>query len=114
LANPRYNVPVAAPVTKVQLFITCIVDSLYPSVGEAVVRVLERLGIEVEFPEAQTCCGQPGYNAGFRPEARRLALNFLDTFERSLAPIVTPSGSCAAMIVHGYADLFAHDPPNLA
>jgi L-lactate dehydrogenase complex protein LldE len=106
-------VPVAA-VSKVQLFITCIVDSLYPSVGEAVVRVLERMGVEVEFPEAQTCCGQPGYNAGFRPEARRLALSFLDVFEQSPAPIVTPSGSCAAMVVHGYADLFFDEPANLA
>jgi L-lactate dehydrogenase complex protein LldE len=100
--------------SKVQLFVTCIVDSLFPEVGEAVVSVLERLGIEVEFPEAQTCCGQPGYNAGFRPEARRLALNFLDVFERSPAPLVTPSGSCAAMVVHGYADLFAGDAKNLA
>jgi L-lactate dehydrogenase complex protein LldE len=97
----------------VQLFVTCIVDSLFPEVGEAVVSVLERLGVEVEFPEAQTCCGQPGYNAGFRAEARRLALNFLDVFERSPAPLVTPSGSCAAMVVHGYADLFAGDAQNL-
>ncbi|MEP7356045.1 MAG: (Fe-S)-binding protein [Anaerolineales bacterium] len=104
----------SSPITKVQLFVTCIVDSLYPSVGEAVVRVLERLGIEVEFPQAQTCCGQPGYNAGFRPEARRLALNFMNVFEQSPAPIVTPSGSCGAMIVHGYIDLFANEPANLA
>jgi L-lactate dehydrogenase complex protein LldE len=99
---------------RVQLFITCIVDSIYPLVGEAVVQVLERLGVEVEFPEAQTCCGQPGYNAGFRDEARQLALNFLDVFEKSEAPVVTPSGSCAAMIVHGFPDLFAEDAPNLA
>src|SRR5690349_959162 len=99
---------------RVQLFITCIVDSIYPAVGEAVVQVLERLGVEVEFPEAQTCCGQPGYNAGFRDEARQLALNFLDVFEKSDAPVVTPSGSCAAMIVHGLPDLFADDAPNLA
>ncbi len=102
------------PPNRVQLFITCIVDSLFPEVGEAVVNVLERLGVEVEFPETQTCCGQPGYNAGFRPEARALALRFLDTFEKSEAPLVTPSGSCAAMVVHGYHDLFADDPQNLA
>ena len=99
---------------KIQLFVTCIVDSLFPEVGESVVRVMERLGIEVEFPEAQTCCGQPGYNAGFRPEARRLALNTLEVFEGSPAPIIVPSGSCAAMVVHGYADLFADEPDNLA
>jgi len=85
-------------------------------VGEAAVEVLERLGVVVEFPEAQTCCGQPGYNAGFRADARELALNFMAVFERSDAPIVTPSGSCAAMIIHGYPDLLAeaHDPANLA
>ena len=99
---------------RVQLFITCIVDSLYPTVGEAVVEVLECLGVEVEFPEAQTCCGQPGYNAGFRDEARQLALNFLDVFEKSDAPVVTPSGSCAAMLIHGFPDLLADDAPNLA
>jgi L-lactate dehydrogenase complex protein LldE len=98
----------------VQLFVTCIVDSLFPEVGEATVAVLERLGVAVEFPEAQICCGQPGYNAGFRSEARRLALHTLEVFEASPAPLVVPSGSCAAMVVHGYADLFQDDPPNLA
>ncbi len=99
---------------KVQLFVTCIVDSLFPAVGESTVAVLERLGIAVEFPEAQICCGQPGYNAGFRPEARRLALSTMAVLEASPAPVVVPSGSCAAMIVHGYADLFHDDPLNLA
>jgi L-lactate dehydrogenase complex protein LldE len=102
------------PPKRVQLFITCIVDSLYPHVGEAVVTVLERLGVEVEFPEAQTCCGQPGFNGGFRAEARGLAVHHLDAFEKSDAPIVTPSGSCAAMVIHRYPELFADDPPNLA
>jgi L-lactate dehydrogenase complex protein LldE len=102
------------PPKRVQLFITCIVDSIYPQVGEAMVTVLERLGVTVNFPEAQTCCGQPGYNAGFRAEAKQLALNFLDVFEKSEAPIVTPSGSCAAMVAHGYPDLFADDAKNLA
>lgn len=99
---------------RVQLFVTCIIDALFPDVGEAAVRLLEHAGVEVDFPEAQTCCGQPGYNGGFRKEARRLALHFLDVFERSADPIVTPSGSCAAMIVHGYLDLFRDDPPNRA
>lgn len=76
--------------------------------------VLERLGIEVLFPEAQTCCGQPGYNSGFQTEARRLALHTLDVFERSPAPVVIPSGSCGAMVVKGYAHLFAHEPALLA
>lgn len=112
---------------RVQFFVTCIVDSLYPAVGEAAVAVLERRGVEVAFPEAQTCCGQPAYNAGFRREARQLALHFLDMFDppspsgrraggEGELPVVTPSGSCAAMVVHGYADLFAaeRDARNLA
>ena len=99
---------------RVQLFITCIIDSLYPQVGQAVVEILERLGLEVAFPEAQTCCAQPAYNGGFRAEARQVALRFLDVFEPT-APdaIVCPSGSCAAMVVHGYAELFRADPQNL-
>ncbi len=76
--------------------------------------VLERLGLEVLFPESQTCCGQPGYNSGFQAEARRLALHALDVFERSPAPVVIPSGSCGAMVVKGYPHLFAHEPALLA
>ncbi len=97
-----------------QLFVTCLIDALFPAVGEAAVAVLERLGVAVSFPRAQTCCGQPAFNGGFRAEARRMALHWLDVFERSPAPVVAPSGSCAAMIVHGYSDLFAGDPQNLA
>ncbi len=100
--------------TQVQLFATCIVDSLYPAVGQAVVDVLERLGVEVVFPAAQTCCGQPAYNGGFMREAQRVARHWLDVFEPSPAPIIVPSGSCAAMIVHGYLELFQSDPRNLA
>lgn len=99
---------------RVQLFITCMVDSLYPDVGTAVVAVLERLGVDVEFPAAQTCCGQPGFNGGFQAEAKRLALHHLDVFEKSDAPVIVPSGSCAAMVIHRYPELFADDPPNLA
>ncbi|MCS6909938.1 MAG: (Fe-S)-binding protein [Anaerolineales bacterium] len=93
---------------------TCIVDSLFPQVGEAVVKVLERLGVEVEFPDAQTCCGQPAYNGGFTVEARQVALHFLDVFAPTVPdPIVVSSGSCAAMVVHACPDLFKDDPPNL-
>jgi L-lactate dehydrogenase complex protein LldE len=95
--------------------VTCIADSLFPQVGEAAVAVLERLGLEVEFPEAQTCCGQPAYNGGFNAEARKVALHFLDVFEPTAPdPIVAPSGSCAAMVVHAYPELFKDDPLNLA
>lgn len=98
---------------KVQLFVTCIVDNLFPQAGTGVVTVLERLGIGVEFPPQQTCCGQPAYNAGFHSEARRVALRFLDVFSRSAAPIVAPSGSCVAIVRHSFPALFQHEPDNL-
>lgn len=97
----------------VQLFITCIVDAFYPRIGEAVVKVLDRVGVRADFPAAQTCCAQPAYNAGYRADARAVALHFMDVFSNTEGPIVTPSGSCAAMIRHGYPDLFADDPINL-
>ncbi len=97
----------------VTLFVTCMVDTFYPEVGEAVVDLLEGLGFQVTFPEAQTCCGQPAYNAGYREDAKALARRFLDVFENAEV-IVTPSGSCAAMIRHGYPDLFSDDPGTLA
>ncbi len=100
---------------RVQLFITCLVDSLFPHVGEAVVAVLEGLGMEVRFPPGQTCCGQPAYNGGFRDETRAIARHFLDVFEPTAPdPILVPSGSCAAMVTHSYADLFRDDPADLA
>lgn len=98
---------------KAQLFVTCLVDSLFPEVGESVVELLERAGVQVEFPEDQTCCGQPAFNAGFREEARRMALHTLDVFEATEGPLVIPSGSCAAMVKHGYPELFSDDPENL-
>lgn len=94
---------------RVQLFITCILDTLYPEVGEAVVRVLQRAGAAVEFPPDQTCCGQPAFNAGMRDEARRMAIHTIQVFEKTTGAVVVPSGSCAAMIRHGYLELFAHD-----
>lgn len=97
-----------APV-RVQLFITCILDTLYPEVGEAVVRVLERAGARVEFPPGQTCCGQPAFNAGMRRQARPAAIQTIRVFEGTSGPVVVPSGSCAAMIRHGYLELFAGD-----
>ena len=104
----------------VQLFITCLMDTFFPDAGEAVLDVLESQGVQVEFPPDQTCCGQPAYNAGFREEARATAVRFLDVFDAALeqapaaaAPIVCPSGSCTAMIKHGYLDLFKDDPDHL-
>jgi L-lactate dehydrogenase complex protein LldE len=85
------------------------IDMMYPETGMSVVKVLEHLGIEVEFPMDQTCCGQPGFNAGYRKEARAVAEQFLHAF-RNAEVIVTPSGSCAAMVRHEYPVLFANDP----
>ena len=75
-------------------------------------RVLRRLGVDVDFPEEQTCCGQPAFNSGFRSDAKPLAKRFLDTFEGSEA-VVIPSGSCTAMVRVFYPELL-HDEPDLA
>jgi L-lactate dehydrogenase complex protein LldE len=96
--------------TTVQLFITCLIDSFYPQTGEAVVDILQRLDVDVEFPADQTCCGQPNFNAGLRNEARPIAEHTLRVFERTDGDIVTPSGSCAHMFKHGYLELFQDDP----
>jgi L-lactate dehydrogenase complex protein LldE len=93
----------------VQLFVTCIIDTLYPKVGEAVVKVLQRAGASVEFPAGQTCCGQPAFNAGMRSQARPIAMHTIQVFEKTSGPVVVPSGSCAAMMRHGYLELFAKD-----
>jgi L-lactate dehydrogenase complex protein LldE len=93
-----------------QLFVTCIIDTLYPETGEAVVRVLQRCGATVEFPRDQTCCGQPAFNAGMRPQARQMAENTIRILENSPGDIVIPSGSCTGMIRQGYQELFADDP----
>jgi len=93
-----------------QLFITCLVDTFFPEVGEATVAVLRAAGVEVEFPPGQTCCGQPMFNAGLRDEARRVAEHTIQVFETTSGDVVLPSGSCAHMIRHNYADLFADDP----
>ncbi|HKP13107.1 MAG TPA: (Fe-S)-binding protein, partial [Blastocatellia bacterium] len=93
---------------KVALFITCLVDQLFPQVGVGMVEVLRRLGVEVEFPEAQTCCGQPAFNSGYRKEARELAERFISIFEDS-EYVVAPSGSCTSMVKVFYGDLFEDD-----
>ncbi|WP_330461266.1 (Fe-S)-binding protein [Streptomyces sp. NBC_00820] len=86
---------------RVALFLTCVNDTLYPDTGRAVVRLLTRLGVDVDFPMAQTCCGQAHYNTGYRHRTEPLARRFSDVFGAYDA-IVTPSGSCAAMVREGY------------
>lgn len=93
---------------KVSLFVTCLVDQLWSSVGTSTVEILRRVGCEVEFDDRQTCCGQPAFNTGYRDEARKVAERFITIFEESKADaIVSPSGSCTAM-VHHFSELF-HD-----
>ena len=75
----------------------------------AVVEVLERIGWQADFPERQTCCGQPAFNTGYRDEARTVARHFLEVF-RDAEYIIVPSGSCASMIAHQYEDLFQAEP----
>ncbi|HTQ54706.1 MAG TPA: (Fe-S)-binding protein [Bryobacteraceae bacterium] len=98
---------------RVSIFVTCIVDQLFPQVGMAMADVLERLGYRVDFPEDQTCCGQPAFNTGYRAEAARVARHFLKVF-RDQEYIVVPSGSCTSMIAHHFQDLFQDDADALA
>ena len=96
--------------TTVQLFATCLIETLHPEAGMAVVTVLERLGLKVDYPDGQTCCGQPAFNGGLWDEARAMGRHTLDVLGKSNDPIVVPSGSCADMLVHHYPELFANDP----
>ncbi|MCA9905277.1 MAG: (Fe-S)-binding protein [Anaerolineae bacterium] len=93
----------------VSLFVTCIIDMIYPGTGVSVVEILEHLGVEVRFPMTQTCCGQPAFNSGFQEDARTVAKQFLTAFADAEV-IVTPSGSCASMVRHYYPDLFKDEP----
>lgn len=95
-----------APPTRASLFVTCVIDQYFPRVGVAAVEVLEACGIRVDFPERQTCCGQPAFNSGFQEEARTVARTWLNAFAGSEA-VVAPSGSCVAMVRNHMPELFA-------
>ncbi|HEV8502276.1 MAG TPA: (Fe-S)-binding protein [Casimicrobiaceae bacterium] len=94
---------------RVGFFVTCLVDLMRPSVAFAAIELLEGAGVEVVVPPAQTCCGQPAYNAGDRADALALARKVVAEFE-DCDYLVAPSGSCSGMIRTHYADLFADDP----
>ena len=98
---------------RASLFVTCLIDQLYPEVGESAVRVLRRLGVDLDFPAAQTCCGQPAFNSGLWSEATPLAKRWLSVF-RGDRHVVVPSGSCATMVRVFYPDLLQDDPELLA
>jgi len=94
---------------RVALFVTCLVDLHRPSVGFASIALLEQAGCTVEVPRAQTCCGQPAYNAGDRNTAREIALGILTAFA-AYDYVVVPSGSCAGMLAKHMPHLFDDDP----
>lgn len=93
----------------VALFIPCYIDQFYPAVGLAAVEVLERFGIRADFPEDQTCCGQPMANSGCFADATPLARKFLEVFS-PYRYVICPSGSCTSMVRHHYADLLPAEP----
>ena len=108
LSAPTSRAGAATPV-RASLMITCLGDALYPRVGVAAVEVLAGLGVAVDFPGGQTCCGQPAYNAGHAGAARSAARAFLQAFADS-EYVVSVSGSCAAMVRDGFPRLFAGRP----
>lgn len=98
--------------TKVQLFIPCFVDQLYPQTGMNMVKVLEKLGCEVSYNAKQTCCGQPAYNAGYGQEAHAVAQKFLHDFDGE-GYIVGPSGSCTGFVRNYYDKMTQNTPEHL-
>jgi L-lactate dehydrogenase complex protein LldE len=93
---------------KVTLFATCLVDMFQSNVGKATVELLERLGCEIDFPESQTCCGQPSYNSGYVKDTKDVMKRTIDTFVDA-EYVVCPSGSCTYMLKE-YPHIFAGDP----
>ncbi|QBQ41868.1 (Fe-S)-binding protein [Sphingobacterium psychroaquaticum] len=92
---------------KVELFIPCFIDQIYPETAFSTVKLLEKAGCEVAYNPAQTCCGQPAYNAGFWDQAKKVGTKFLNDFSDDCY-IVSPSGSCVGMVKNGYNDLFTN------
>ena len=106
VAPPREAARVYPPKpTDVYLFGTCVIDLFFPDAGMDSIRLLEREGIKVHFPQAQSCCGQPAYTSGYTDEARAVARAQLQLFAADW-PLVVPSGSCAGMFRHHYQELF--------
>jgi L-lactate dehydrogenase complex protein LldE len=104
--HPPGRVPVAGK--RVQLMATCLCDAFHDDVAAATVEILEHLGCEVSFPEAQTCCGQPAFNGGDWPASRKVVRHTVRAFSAA-DPVVVPSGSCAAMMFHGAVLEFEHE-----
>jgi L-lactate dehydrogenase complex protein LldE len=104
------HVPSSRPVGKrVAFMATCLCDAFYDEAAQAAVEILEHLGCEVVFPEGQTCCGQPAFNGGDWKSSRTVVRHAVKVFAGDL-PVVIPSGSCAAMLLHGAGLAFEHEP----
>ena len=105
------------PIT-VDIFIPCFVDQLYPTTALNMVKVLERLGVQVHYNANQTCCGQPAFNAGYHPAALAVAEKFVQDFTAPTTDperyVVSPSASCVGMVRNSYSDLFAGQPQQRA
>ena len=99
--------------SQVYLLGTCLVDSFYPQAGMDAIEVIRAQGVEVIFPQSQTCCGQPAYNSGYEDEARDVARQQLEAFAKDI-PVVVMMGSCAGMVHQEYPDLFAGYPEEAA
>jgi len=97
------------PSCQVALFATCLGDLYFPHVCEATVNVLSKIGVNVEFPDEQTCCGQPAFNSGFQKVTRDFALHFLKVFEHAEF-VVSPFGSCVSLVKNEYVHLFDDAP----
>ncbi len=93
---------------KIALFIPCFIDTIYPRVGVATLKLLRKLEFEVVYPRSQTCCGQPLYNSGYKEEAKRLAQKFYDEFS-DFDYVVAPSASCISMVKIHYKDLLSSE-----
>ncbi|XYQ95699.1 (Fe-S)-binding protein [Pseudomonas syringae] len=112
---PARHAPREYPTDKPQrvyLFGTCVVDLFFPDAGMDAIHLLEREGIEVDYPQAQSCCGQPAYTSGYTDQAREVARAQLALFKGD-DPVVVPSGSCAGMFREHYPDLFKDEPEML-
>lgn len=99
---------------KAQLFITCLGENFFPAMLRDMVTVLERVGVNCEFPQQQTCCGQPLYNSGLQSQAQSLARNWMHAFGKRDDYIVSPSGSCVEFVRHRYPELFSPGTPEYA
>jgi len=105
----QYRTGSFEPPRRVQLMATCLCDAFYDDVARATVEVLEHLGVEVEFPEAQTCCGQPAFNGGDWTASRKVVRHTMEAFAGK-ATVIVPSGSCAMMLRHGALLEFEKEP----